>query len=542
MAGRNSFYVVPGDKTEAPTSACPGYPAQNAGGRGGNLKRILLIGIILAMLASLFILGNPVLAGNSEFNQLDCGYSLIPPASGTGTSGFGGSIFYGGDNPCEIFTKQNGQAITGITARMGKEGTVGSQYLVQLFPVNYLPGQLYYGPETGETPLASVTMNAGSITGGSHWIDIPLTYAGATQGTMYAIVMSPIGTWGDAENCLYWYGVSTTGSSQLCAQGWYAAAGDDYQPTEGTENFGVYSGYVPAPKVNTLNETMDTNNITFNGQVISFGDDPTVATGFQYGTVSGGPYPNSVQGNNASFNNGKPVNFSANITTSSVPTNTTIYYRATMTGATDGETDGPEYSFEVTAQSLANGGVETLPAKNVSYTTAQLGGELYSLGTDTSVNLLIYYGTDPSLSASPITIQSGAVQLGEYDEDITGLISNTTYYYQFASVGTNDGTIKGTILSFKTFDTSKSASINKINSILNAMGWGPGVWWIILAFFMGIVWLVPGIREHAAIGIVLDALILGGGIVMVLDPWVVIILAVVAGAIIAVLLLKNRGN
>ena len=48
--------------------------------------------------------------------------------------------------------------------------------------------------------------------------------------------------------------------------------------------------------------------------------------------------------------------------------------------------------------------------------------------------------------------------------------------------------------------------------------------------------------EHAAIGIVLDALILGGGIVMVLDPWVVIILAVVAGAIIAVLLVKGRGD
>jgi hypothetical protein len=267
-----------------------------------------------------------------------------------------------------------------------------------------------------------------------------------------------------------------------------------------------------------------------------------VATGFQYGTVSGGPYPNSVQGNNAGYNNGHPVNFSAEIATSSVPVNTTIYYRAFMTGMTDGETDGPEYSFEVTAQSIANGAIETLPAKNVSYTTAQLGGELYSLGTDTSVNLIIYYGTDPSLSNSPITVQSGAVQLGEYDEDVTGLATNTDYYFQFASVSTNDGTIKGAILSFKTWDTSKAAGVNKVNEWLDAMGWGPGVWWVFLAFLMGIVWLIPGVREHGAIGIILDALILGGGITMVLDPWVVIILAVVAGGIIMVLLLKNRGN
>ena len=505
------------------------------------MKRILLIGIILAMMANLFISAGSVLASNAQFNQLDCGYSTIP-YTGSGLGGIGGAIYAGGPDPCVIFTKQNSSSITGITARLGIEGTVGAQYIVQLWPVDYLPGQLYYGPIMTGSPLASVTMNTGALTNSS-WVDIPLIYAAAHEGTKYAIVMSVVGTWGNAENCIYWYGCRpTSGSTAVYANAWFCESDNDFATTLDCLNFGVYSGYVPAPKVNTLNETMDSNNITFNGQVISFGDDPTVATGFQYGTTSGGPYPNSVQGNNASFNNGKPVNFSAQIATSSVPTNTTIYYRATMTGTTDGETDGPEYSFQVTAQSLANGAVETLPAKNVSYTTAQLGGELYSLGTDSSVNLVIYYGTDPSLGASPITIQSGAVQLGEYDEDVTGLTSNTTYYYQFASVGTNDGTIKGAILSFKTYDTSKSASINKINNILNAMGWGPGVWWIVLAFLMGIVWLVPGIREHAAIGIVLDALILGGGIVMVLDPWVVIILAVVAGAIIAVLLVKGRGD
>jgi len=537
MAGRNSFYAVPGDKKEATTSTCPGYPAQNDGGGGGSLKRILLIGIILALLASLLITGTSVLASNSQFNEEDCGF-VYQPGMGSENGNIGGS-----STPAVVFTKQTSDSITGISARLGSEGTIGAQYLVQLWPVNYESGQLYPGPITTGTPLASVTMNAGTITSAPAWVDIPLTYAAALQGTKYAIVMSPVGNWGDSENCIVWYGAAPgSGDSAVYSNGWFCQSSDDWAPTIACLDFGVYTGYVPSPKVNTLNETMDSSNITFNGQVISFGDDSTVATGFQYGTVSGGPYPNSVQGNNAGYNNGHPVNFSAEIATSSVPVNTTIYYRAFMTGMTDGETDGPEYSFEVTAQSIANGAIETLPAKNVSYTTAQLGGELYSLGTDTSVNLIIYYGTDPSLSNSPITVQSGAVQLGEYDEDVTGLATNTDYYFQFASVSTNDGTIKGAILSFKTWDTSKAAGVNKVNEWLDAMGWGPGVWWVFLAFLMGIVWLIPGVREHGAIGIILDALILGGGITMVLDPWVVIILAVVAGGIIMVLLLKNRGN
>ena len=56
------------------------------------MKRIFIIGIILAMMASLFISAGSVLASNAQFNQLDCGYSTIP-YTGSGLGGIAGAIY-----------------------------------------------------------------------------------------------------------------------------------------------------------------------------------------------------------------------------------------------------------------------------------------------------------------------------------------------------------------------------------------------------------------------------------------------------------------
>ena len=59
------------------------------------------------------------------------------------------------------------------------------------------------------------------------------------------------------------------------------------------------------------------------------------------------------------------------------------------------------------------------------------------------------------------------------------------------------------------------------------------------------VWLITPIREEKlgrVVGFILDLIILGAGIALVLDPWVVVLIAIVGGVALTGVILKARSN
>jgi hypothetical protein len=54
------------------------------------------------------------------------------------------------------------------------------------------------------------------------------------------------------------------------------------------------------------------------------------------------------------------------------------------------------------------------------------------------------------------------------------------------------------------------------------------------------VWIIPPIRqEYKVVGVIIDVIILGAGIVLVLDPWLIILLAILAALVIVGLIVKK---
>ncbi len=77
------------------------------------------------------------------------------------------------------------------------------------------------------------------------------------------------------------------------------------------------------PSVSTGNATsVTTNSATLNGTLTNLGASDNVSVSFQYGTVQGGPYPNSTAPQGMT----SPGPFTANLT--SLSGNTTYYFRA----------------------------------------------------------------------------------------------------------------------------------------------------------------------------------------------------------------------
>ncbi len=95
--------------------------------------------------------------------------------------------------------------------------------------------------------------------------------------------------------------------------------------------------------------------------------------------------------------------------------------------------------------------VTTVPVTNLAYTSVTLNGDLTSFGGYGTVFGYFHYGTDPTLavysSTSPMSTLTG---LGTYTYNLSGLASETTYYYQAYISDSFVDLASGTILSFVT--------------------------------------------------------------------------------------------
>lgn len=169
---------------------------------------------------------------------------------------------------------------------------------------------------------------------------------------------------------------------------------------------------------------------TFHGEVVSIGGAMLSARGFCYGT-SHNP---TVEGAHTEDGIAGGV-FESTVTT--LEPTTTYYVRAYATNIV-GTIYGEETSF---TSSTTPPGVTTNEVTNITQTSASCGGAVtYAGGAAVTAKGLCY-----STSENPTTDDNvivGGTGTGAFTGELTGLVSNTTYYvrsYATNSVGTNYG-------------------------------------------------------------------------------------------------------
>ena len=339
----------------------------------------------------------------------------------------------------------------------------------------------------------------------------------------------------------------------------------------GQIGFKNYGASVPVADISTGGATYNNGVYTLNGYVSSLGVDPAVSVDFNFGpdtnygqTASNSSLP--VGFNNTITSLTTPGAFSCSINAANIPSSwTDLHYQASMTGTTSGTvTVGADKSIPVAAVIPTNTGgnngnssgviMSTNKAANITVNSAQVTGTINSDGIETYdgitsgfVTVEICWGTDATLSEAPIILANNTGFLGTFTPvELSNLSPDTQYSFQLEALGTLQtmpyvgGIQKFTTLGLGGSGTgSKPLIVTVGDAFFNKIGVGAGGWWILLAFLMAAIWLISAVRENPFVGVAVDAVLIGGFLVMgTLNIWLFIILAVLAGAILVGVIIK----
>ena len=191
----------------------------------------------------------------------------------------------------------------------------------------------------------------------------------------------------------------------------------------------------PVPSVTTLEASNITSyGATLSGEVTSDGGEVVLSRGFMYGT-SADDLSQRVQSGNGTGS------FTANIT--GLADGTTYYYKAYATSSA-GTGYGDVMSFTTLTIYLPT--VTTGTASSISAANATLSGDVTFDGNATVTARGFVYGTSANNLSQ--TVQSGS-GTGSFTKALTGLSSNTTYYYKAYATNTA-GTAYGDVMTFTT--------------------------------------------------------------------------------------------
>jgi hypothetical protein len=159
-----------------------------------------------------------------------------------------------------------------------------------------------------------------------------------------------------------------------------------------------------------------------NAELKSLGSSDSAVVSFQWGTASGGPYPNQTDNQTFTAPGGT---FSANL--SGLTPGTTYYYRARGVGW------GTGYGAEMSFTALAPPAVTTDSANPVTAATAQLNGNLTWLGTADNVTVSFQWGLTTAYDKETTPVSEN--QTGIFSANLGNLKANTTYHFRAKAVG-----------------------------------------------------------------------------------------------------------
>jgi hypothetical protein len=187
---------------------------------------------------------------------------------------------------------------------------------------------------------------------------------------------------------------------------------------------------------------------TLNGQVINTGGNvPNIS--IYYGPTDGGNSPGAWS-NNVALG---PQSGSFSQVVSGLSPGTTYYYSARAVNGSGTSWASPSQSF--TTVSVTTAVVTNLPATGIQADSAVANGQVLSTGNDTPAITLYYGPTDGGTNAGAWaqTVSLG-LQSSSFAQTISGLSSNTTYYYTAEAVNAAGPAWAAPSKSFRTLATN----------------------------------------------------------------------------------------
>jgi len=216
---------------------------------------------------------------------------------------------------------------------------------------------------------------------------------------------------------------------------------------------------------------MTTDTARLNGNLDALGTAAAVNSSFIYGITSGGPYPFS------STPQEMTVTGSFNSYITGLSPFTTYYYRAKADGGIYGVSYGAEDSFTTNRLPPV---MNTGGATDVMTNAAILTGDLYLMGSASTVDAFFQYGTSQGGPYPFSTTPQAMTSPDSYQTQITGLAPDTTYYYRAGGDGGEHGIGHGEEMAFTTgahppiVATVSATDIAAASAMLNGSLLDPG--------------------------------------------------------------------
>jgi phosphodiesterase/alkaline phosphatase D-like protein len=398
----------------------------------------------------------------------------------------GGSVNPNGADTHSVFAYGTSSTLAGATKTISVDiGSVAHAVAVKASINNLIAGTKYYYQ-------VQATNSAGTTNGAiKSFITSPAIKPTATTGAASSITRTSAtvaGSWnpnGSDTHIDFAYGTSSTltmakkttsrdvGSSALGGSGSVPLTGliagtKYYYQVQATNKAGTTNGaiksFTTSPAIKPAVKTGAASSITATSAMIAGSVNPNGADThfvFAYGTSStlaGAKKTTSMDAHSGTT----AVNESAPLT--GLTSGTKYYYQIQATNSA-GTTNGAISNFTTTGTTATKPTATTGAASLITESTATVAGSVNPNGADTHVAFA--YGTNSNLSGAKKTTSvdkgSGNTAVG-VSAQLTGLTSNTKYYYQVQATN-SAGTTNGAINSFTTIATGWSGNIQCVKTV-----------------------------------------------------------------------------
>lgn len=223
-------------------------------------------------------------------------------------------------------------------------------------------------------------------------------------------------------------------------------------------HFDVGPAPTSPPAVTTTAATIvGTTSATLNGDLSSLGTASSVQVSFEWGQTAA--YGNATPQETLT----SPGPFSADL--SGLAPGTTCHFRARAVGDDTGF--GDDMTFTTGAAPTTPPEVSTGHADGITGNSASLNGSLTSTGTADSVTVSFVWGTTPGGPYPNETAALVRTGPGDLYSDLSGLATETTYYYQAKAAG--DGTSYGVERSFATIGAADGEPVVPAVPVISAV-------------------------------------------------------------------------